>query len=148
MRVARSRAVVAGLFAVAWPLGGCASSAPPEVPPDPGASATSAPGRNPPVVLVDSAVVVDACPDASRMNAKAAQATIRKLVEPCSSVPGGKAHFSAILHRDGRIQLASPKGDPSRGVVPTCALEHKLVHQVTLSKPCELEVTLEERSLP
>ena len=92
--------------------------------------------------MVNASAVVDACPDARRMNAKAAADTINKLVEPCKQVPGGKARFTATLVPGGKIDLASPDG-----VVPTCVLSHGLTHPVLLSKPCRFDVQLEERKL-
>ncbi len=99
----------------------------------------------PEMALVSSEVVVDHCPEAKRMNARQAQASIQRLVEPCSKVPGGAAHFSATLLPGGRIELASPSGDPAEGVVPTCVLQNRLAHRMTLTTPCKLDVRLEER---
>lgn len=101
----------------------------------------------PPVSIVNSTVVVADCPDAQRMNARQAQREIRDLVQPCSKVPGGAAHFSATLLPNGRIKLASPAGDRTEGVVPTCVLTNPLVHHVRLSSACKLDVELEERKL-
>jgi hypothetical protein len=92
--------------------------------------------------MVSASAVVDACPDARRMNAKAAVETINKLVEPCGKVPGGKAHFTATLAPGGKIELASPED-----VVPTCVLSHGLAHPVALTRPCRFDVLLEERKL-
>lgn len=104
--------------------------------------------EGPAIGLVSSEVVLERCPDAKRMSARAAQTAIRRLVEPCSTVPGGAAHFSATLLPGGRIELASPEGDPAEGMVPTCALTHQLQHKLKLSKACKLDVRLEERSVP
>lgn len=82
------------------------------------------------------------------MNNRAAQSTIHRLVDPCAGVPNGKAHFSATLLPGGRIELASPSGDPAGGVVPTCVLRNNLLHQVYLKKPCKFDVQLEERMTP
>jgi hypothetical protein len=102
----------------------------------------------PDLTFVNSTVVVGSCPDASKgMNAKAASAAIRKLVAPCSKVPGGGAHFSATLMPGGRITLASPEGDAADGVVPTCVLSNQLEHRVMLKNPCKLDVRLEERQV-
>jgi hypothetical protein len=97
--------------------------------------------------MVNASAVIGACPDARKMNAKAAALAINKLVEPCAQVPGGKAHFSATLEPGGKIELASPDGKVAEGVVPTCALSHGLTHQVLLGKPCTFDVQLEERKL-
>ena len=113
-----------GLFA-----GACASTPAADVP----HTATS---------MVNASAVVEACPDARRMNAKAATDTINKLVEPCKQVPGGKAEFTATLVPGGKIDLASPDG-----VVPTCVLSHGLTHPVLLTKPCRFDVQLEERKI-
>jgi hypothetical protein len=92
--------------------------------------------------MVSASAVVEACPDARHMNAKAAAETINKLVEPCGKVPGGKAHFTATLVPGGKIELVSPDE-----VVPTCVLSHGLAHPVALTKPCRFDVQLEERKL-
>jgi hypothetical protein len=97
--------------------------------------------------MVNASALIGACPDAHKMNAKAAAEAINKLVEPCAQVPGGKAHFSATLEPGGRIELASPEGKVAEGVVPTCALSHGLTHRVLLGKPCTFDVQLEERKL-
>ncbi len=103
--------------------------------------------QGPDIGIVDATVVIDSCPDAKSMNAKAANAAIRRLVEPCSKIPGGGAHFSTTLMPGGRIMLASPSGDPAEGVVPTCVLSNQLTHRVLLKKPCKFDVRLEERKL-
>ena len=95
--------------------------------------------------MVNASAVIAACPDARKMNAKAAADTIDHLVEPCAQVPGGKAHFSATLLPGGKIELASPEGKVAEGMVPTCALSHGLTHKLLLSKPCTFDVQLEER---
>ena len=110
------------------------------------AAASAAPAAaDPAVSIVDASVVVDACPDVKWMNAKAARDAIRKLVDPCAMVPGGRAHFAAILDPDGKVKLASPSGDTAEGVVPTCVLQNQLQHKVNLKNPCKFEVRLEER---
>jgi hypothetical protein len=97
-----------------------------------------------PINIVDATVVVESCPDAHRMNARAADDAIRKLVEPCGTIPGGSAHFMAILVPGGRIELAAPDGDPAGGVVPTCVLEHQLLHHVLLQSACKFDVHLDQ----
>jgi len=111
-------------------------------------SASASEPAGPSVSYVNATVVVARCPDAKTMNNRAAQNTIHRLVDPCAGVPGGKAHFSATLLPGGRIELASPAGDPAEGVVPTCVLRHNLLHQVYLKKPCTFDVQLEERAAP
>lgn len=98
----------------------------------------------PPINMVESTVVVESCPDAHQMNSKLADEAIHKLVEPCGSVPGGAAHFMAILVPGGRIELTAPNGDPAGGVVPTCVLEHQLSHRVLLQNPCKFDVRIDQ----
>ena len=97
------------------------------------------------VTMVDADVMVSACPDSKDMNVGSAKDAIRKLVDPCATIPGGRAHFAATLKPDGTIELASPTGDPAEGVVPTCVLRNRLVHHVTLRQACKFDVKLEER---
>ncbi len=96
---------------------------------------------------INATVIVSKCPDAGRVNIRTAQDAIQKLVGPCAKVPGGSAHFSAKLLPGGRIELASPEGDPTEGVVPTCVLKNRLVHRVLLKSACTLDVTLDERTV-
>ncbi|MDI1481624.1 hypothetical protein [Polyangium sp. y55x31] len=103
--------------------------------------------QGPAIGVVDAQVVVESCPDQKTMNAKAAHATIQKLVEKCSTVPNGTAHFSTTLMPGGRIMLASPSGNPDDGVVPTCVLSNQLTHRVYLKQPCKFDVKLEERKV-
>jgi hypothetical protein len=119
-------------------LGACA----PKPPTDPG-------GDVPRTVtsMINAAAIIGACPDARKMNAKAAVDAINQLVEPCAQVPGGKAHFAALLLPGGKIELAAPDGNVTEGVVPTCVLSHGLTHKVTLHKPCTFDIQLEERKL-
>jgi hypothetical protein len=116
------------------------ASAPPPSPPPSG----------PPVSLVTSMVMIDACPDAKRFNSKRATKEIDELVGPCTKVPGGAAHFSATLMPDGRVELASPSGDPSAGIVPTCLVQTptQLRHKLRLAKPCMFDVKLDQRTEP
>ncbi len=97
--------------------------------------------------MVTSMVVVDACPSSEQLDRKAATREIESLVGPCKKVPGGAAHFSATLLPDGRVELASPTGDPAAGVVPTCVLETKAAfrHKLKLARACRFDVKLEER---
>ncbi|MGE5184438.1 MAG: hypothetical protein ACM31C_20350, partial [Acidobacteriota bacterium] len=82
------------------------------------------PSREPPpqmtppartVSMVTSMVVVDACPYSKKLDRRAATREIEALVGPCKKVPGGAAHFSVTLLPDGRVELASPTGDPTEG---------------------------------
>jgi hypothetical protein len=122
-------------------LAACASTPP--------ADASNANGDVPRAVtsMVNASAVISACPDARRMNARAATDAVSKLVEPCARVPGGKAHFSATLLPGGKIELAAPDGKVAEGVVPTCVLSHGLTHKVLLNKPCTFDVQLEERKV-
>jgi hypothetical protein len=99
--------------------------------------------------LVTSMVVVEACPASRQLDRKAATREIEALVGPCQKVPGGAAHFSATLLPDGRVELASPAGDPAEGVVPTCVLESKAAfrHKLHLAQACRFDVKLEQRSV-
>jgi hypothetical protein len=97
---------------------------------------------------VETSVVLGECEDSKTMNTRAAREAIRKLVDPCAAVPGGRAHFAATLLPDGRVRLAAPSGDPADGVVPTCVLENRLQHKVLLRHPCKFDVQLVERPGP
>jgi hypothetical protein len=101
----------------------------------------------PPISVVTSVVVFDACPDSKSINTKQATREIDELVMPCKRVPGGAAHFSATLLPGGQVELASPSGDVSDGVVPTCLLQQQkqLRHKLRLSKACKFDVKLEQR---
>lgn len=121
------------------------SSNAPDAPPASSGSAEEPPGP-PPLSLVNASAVVSDCPDAKWMHTMAAHRSIQKIIDPCMSVPGGKAHFSATLVPGGRIELASPSGNPDEGVVPTCVLKNQtLRHQVFLKNRCSFDVVLEER---
>jgi hypothetical protein len=121
------------------------SSNAPEAPPATSASAEEPPGP-PPLSLVNASAVVSDCVDAKWMHTVAAHRSIQKIIDPCMSVPGGRAHFSATLLPGGRIELASPSGNPDEGVVPTCVLKNQtLRHQVFLKNRCSFDVILEER---
>ena len=99
------------------------------------------------IITTTSLMVVDACPQSKKIDPKRATKEIEELIGPCTTIPGGKAHFSATLLPDGRVELASPTGDPSRGVVPTCLLQSQsqLRHRLRLTKSCRFDVTLDER---
>lgn len=97
--------------------------------------------------LVNASSVVSVCPDGKRMSAKAAAGALQKLVQPCASVPGGRAHFAATLLPGGKIELAAPDGNTAEGVVPTCVLRNALRHNVLLKSPCRFDVQLEERKV-
>ncbi len=98
--------------------------------------------------MITSAVVMDACPDAAKLNTKNASKEIEELVSPCTKVPGGAAHFSATLLPDGRVELGSPSGNAAEGIVPTCLLQSQsqLKHRLKLKKACRFDVKLEEHT--
>lgn len=123
-------------------LAACSSPAKPPADPKP-----TDPPPDPAISLVTSMVVIDACPDSKRIDPKAANREIDELVGPCKKVPGGAAHFAAILLPGGSVELASPSGDRSDGVVPTCVLQQQkqLKHKLKLTKPCKFDVKLEQR---
>jgi hypothetical protein len=108
----------------------------------------ASPPKGPAVSLVTSMVMIDGCPGSKQLNSKRATTEIEELVGPCTKVPGGAAHFSATLLPDGRVELASPSGDPSEGIVPTCLVQTQaqLRHKLKLAKPCKFDVKLEQRS--
>ena len=97
--------------------------------------------------MVTSFVMVEACPESKKIGTKQATREIDELVGPCKNVPSGAAHFSATLLPGGRVELASPAGDPAMGVVPTCLLQNasQLKHKLRLTKPCKFDVKLEQR---
>jgi hypothetical protein len=104
------------------------------------------PGRE--TSFVTSSVVVGECPDEKKVDPKKARKEIDELVGSCTAIPGGAAHFSATLLPGGRIELGSPSGDPTEGVVPTCVVQtaKQLKHRLKLKKPCRFDVELEQRS--
>ena len=110
--------------------------------------ATPLPPPPPPAVaMVTSMVVIERCPNAKQLDSKRATKEIEELVGPCTTIPGGSAHFAAILKPDGTVELASPSGDPSEGVIPTCLVQtqQQLHHKLKLTKPCKFDVKLEQR---
>ena len=114
--------------------------------PVPGSGSATAPSSE--VQSLDtSSVTLDACPDSKQMSSKLASREVEELVGPCTSIPGGAAHFSATLLPNGRVELASPSGDRNLGVVPTCLVQsqNQLKHKLRLAHPCRVDVRLEER---
>jgi len=99
------------------------------------------------ISLVTSMVIVEACPDSKQLDTKLANREIDELVGPCKKVPGGAAHFSATLMPGGRVELASPSGDPTEGIIPTCLVQSagQLKHKLRLARACKFDVKLEER---
>ena len=136
-----------GAVVIAWlAIAACGPSAAPPTPPrpDPRPLPPTEPGRE--MSMVTSAVIVDACPDWKHIDSKRAGKEIEELVGPCIKVPGGAAHFSATLVPGGRVELASPTGDPGDGTVPTCVVQtaRQLKHRIKLKSPCKLDVKLED----
>jgi hypothetical protein len=77
------------------------------------------------------------------MDAKAAEAAMRKLTEPCLAVNAPAADFLATLVPGGRIELASRGKDGAEGVVPICVVKNRLTHSVALKQRCTFNVKLE-----
>lgn len=136
-----SAAMLAALAALSA-LPGCGAPPPPQEPAEP-----SEPPP-PPIALMNATVVVESCPNVTKYNARMAENAIRKMIEPCTKVPGGAARFTATMVPGGNIKLASPSGDVSEGVVPTCVVTNELTHKVLLRKPCVFRIELEDRTIP
>ena len=107
--------------------------------PEPAAS--SAPNTR----IVGATVLANGCAALGKANAKLAEDAMNRLVESCTSVPGGSIRFVATLEPGGRIEIAPALGQPA--TVPICVLKHELKHKVALQKACKLEVKLEETSI-
>jgi len=130
-------------------VAGCWSASNPTVPQpkEPPPTVPDAAPASDPISLVTSMVIVEACPDSHKLDTKLANREIDELVGPCKKVPGGNAHFSATLLPGGRVELASPSGDTSEGIVPTCLVQNatQLKHKLKLAKACKFDVRLEQR---
>ncbi len=87
-----------------------------------------------------------ACPDLGKQSSRLAENAMNALVEGCATVPGGSMQFHATLQPGGRIEISAAPGQPE--VVPICILKHALVHKVPLTKPCPLDVKIEQTSVP
>jgi hypothetical protein len=96
--------------------------------------------------IVNATILVNGCQDFGQANGRLAEKSMYELVEGCSTVPGGSAQFGATLLPGGRIEIAAAPGQPD--VVPICILKHPLLHRVPLSRPCRLDVKIEQRSVP
>lgn len=127
---------------------GCGSGSTPS-PGHPGGSAPvdAAPDAPAEISLVTSMVIVNECPESRKLDSRLATREIEELVGPCKKVPGGAAHFAAILLPGGRVELTSPSGDPTEGIVPTCLLQKQtqLKHKLRLASACKFDVKLEQR---
>jgi hypothetical protein len=95
--------------------------------------------------VVNATILANGCQNLGRTNGELAEKAMYKLVEGCSSVPGGSARFGATLLPGGRIEIAAAAGQP--GLVPICILKHPLVHKVPLANPCRLDVKIEQTSV-
>jgi hypothetical protein len=125
------------LFSLAL-VAGCGSSSPPGGP----ALAPSGPSAQ----LVTALVLTNGCQAMGRQNALLAESAMTALVDGCASVPGGSMQFHATLQPGGRIEISAAPGQPE--VVPICILKHALLHRVPLTKPCPLDVKIEQTSVP
>jgi len=119
-------------------VAGCASS-PPQGSVLPRPSGPSA-------QLVNAVVLTNGCQSLGTQSAVLAESAMSSLVEGCASVPGGSMQFHATLLPGGRIEISAAPGQPE--VVPICILKHALVHRVRLTKPCPLDVKIEQTSVP
>jgi len=119
-------------------VAGCASS------PSQGSATPPPPG--PSAQLVNAVVLTNGCQTLGRQSSLLAESAMNALVEGCASVPGGSMQFHATLQPGGRIEIAAAPGQPE--VVPICILKHALVHRVQLTKPCQLDVKIEQTSVP
>ena len=96
--------------------------------------------------MVNALVLTNGCQDLGRQSSMLAERAMNALVEGCSSVPGGSMQFHATLQPGGRIEISAAPGQPE--VVPICILKHALVHRVPLTRPCPLDVKIEQTSVP
>ena len=135
------RVTLASLTLLCAALSACgtkrAAAPPPALPPPPPAQ--------PKARAVSAIVLMNRCADMGPANAKLAEGAMYQLVEGCSTIAGGTAHFAATLHPGGRIELGPVPGQPE--TIPICVLKHALTHKVALQKPCTLDVRLEESSV-
>ncbi|HSN97189.1 MAG TPA: hypothetical protein VLS89_02790 [Candidatus Nanopelagicales bacterium] len=122
-------------------LASCSSTPPPAEPAKPAEPEPA------PIALVNATVLATTCPQVTQYNARMAENAIRKLVEPCTKIPGGGARFTATMLPGGKIELGSPEGDPTEGVVPMCVVKNQLTHKIFLKKACVFRVELEERPM-
>jgi hypothetical protein len=135
------RFIVAGTLVCLLVLGGCTrrpTHAPAEPRPPEPARTTGAS-----VASGSTSFVVEDCPDAQKMDAKAAEGAMRKLIEPCHSVNAPAADFLATLVPGGRIEITSRGKDGAEGVVPVCVVKNRLTHSVALKQRCTFNVKLE-----
>ena len=112
-------------------------------PVEPKSSPAPATASGPSVASGGTSFVVEDCPDAKKMDAKAVEAAMRKLTEPCHSVNAPAADFLATLVPGGHIEIASRGKDGAEGVIPVCVVKNRLTHSVVLKQRCTFNVKLE-----
>ena len=106
-------------------------------------SAAPSSSAGPAVASRGSSFVVDECPDAKKMDARAVEAAMRKLTEPCHDINAPAAEFRATLVPGGHIEIASGGKDGAEGVIPVCVVKNRLTHSVALKQRCSFNVKLE-----
>src|SRR5258708_7185728 len=126
-----------------FPVVACRSSPPPppvapEAPVQAPAPSTAVPLRD--AQVVNATILANECQALGVAQSKLAEAAMYRLVEGCSSVPGGVAQFEATLQPGGRVEIHAAAGQPD--MVPICILKHALTHTVPLTKPCHLDVKI------
>jgi hypothetical protein len=133
----RTSAVV---LSVGLAVAACGPKAPPA-----GAPAPEPPPASRDAQVVNGTILTNGCRDLGPSAAHLAEGAMYQLIEGCAAVPGGKAQFGATLQPGGRIEIAGVAGQPD--VVPICVLKHSLRHNVPLTKPCRLDVKIEQTSV-
>ena len=113
-----------------------------KAPPGSAAPASSGPSAN----VVNAIILANGCEVVGRKNAQLAERAMNQLVEACNDVPGGAVQFEATLQPGGHIDIAGIPGQPD--MVPICILKHSLLHQVPLTKPCTLDVKIQQMTIP
>jgi hypothetical protein len=131
--------VVGALVGAAVLALACGPKEPPLAPP----AASPPTGRA--ATLVNATILANGCKDLGPAATRRAQRAMDQLVDGCTSVPGGRSQFEATLQPGGRIAISAVAGQPD--VVPICILKHSLLHDVPLTKPCQLDVKIEETSI-
>ena len=129
---------------LAGALAACASATPASSATPAGVEATPAPGRA--AQVVNATILTNGCEALGRPSAKLAERAMSELVEGCGEVPGGSARFGATLLPGGHIKIEGVAGQPD--VVPICILKHSLVHRVPLERPCHLDVSIAQSTVP
>ena len=140
----RTRLACFAIASVGVALVACGSKTPPASS-TPESAPSSTPSSTPNARIVGATVLANECATFGKANAKLAEDAMSRLVEGCTSIPGGSTRFVATLQPGGRIEIAPVEGQPA--TVPICVLKHELKHKVTLQKACKLEVKLEETSI-